>query len=68
VFSLLARMPGARPGTDIPALARVMDAMFWSLLAEAPRLSEAELGRRIDALTHLIHHGMFADGLPKRRG
>jgi hypothetical protein len=61
-------MRGARPGKDIPALARVMDALFWSLLAEAPRLSEAELGRRIDALTHLIHHGMFADGSPKRRG
>ena len=61
VFAVLARMPGARPQVDIPGLARVMDTMFWSLLAEASRLSDAELSRRIDALTHLIYHAIFAD-------
>jgi AcrR family transcriptional regulator len=64
VFGLLARMPGARPQVDVSGLARVMDTMFWSLLADASRLSDAELSRRIDALTHLIYHGIFAD----RRG
>jgi len=67
VLSVLARMPGARPHVDIPGIARVMDTMFWSLLADASRLSEPELGRRIDALTHLIYHGIFADR-PAKRG
>lgn len=61
VFGLLARMPGARRQVDIAGLARVMDTMFWSLLSDASRLSDAELGRRIDALTHLIYHAIFAD-------
>jgi len=68
VFGLLARMPGARSPVDIPGLARVMDTIFWSLLADAPRLSEAALAWRIDSLTHLIHHAIFADPPTKRRG
>jgi AcrR family transcriptional regulator len=67
VLSVLARMPGARREVDISGMARVMDTMVWSLLAEASRLSEAELGRRIDALTHLIYHGIFADRPAKGR-
>ena len=66
VFGLLGRMPGARAEVDIPSLARVMDTMFWSLLADASRLSEAELSRRIDALTHLVYHALFADQSAKR--
>jgi len=61
VFGLLAQMPGARSRVDVPGLAQVMDTIFWGLLAEAPGLSEAELARRIDSLTHLIHHAIFAD-------
>jgi AcrR family transcriptional regulator len=61
VLRALARMPGARPEVDIPGIAKVMDTMFWTLLADASRLSEAELSRRIDSLTHLLYHGIFAD-------
>jgi AcrR family transcriptional regulator len=61
VFKLLQQLPGARPGVDIAALARVMDSFFWNLLAQALRLSETELNQWIDAATHLIYHALFTD-------
>ncbi len=60
-FSLLQGMPGARPGVDIPGLARVMDSFFWNLLAQASRFPEPELNRWIDSATHLIYHALFTD-------
>ncbi len=65
VFQRLQQLPGARPGVDIPGLARVMDSFFWSLLAQAIRMPKAELKRWIDAATHLIHHAMFIDPAKK---
>jgi AcrR family transcriptional regulator len=61
VFQLLQQLPGARPGVDIPALAHVMDTFFWSLLAQAVRMREAELNQWIDSATHLIYHALFVD-------
>jgi len=61
VFQLLQQLPGARPGADIPALARVMDSFFWSLLAQALRMSQVELNQWIDSATHLIYHALFTD-------
>jgi AcrR family transcriptional regulator len=61
VFQRLQQLPGARPGVDIPGLARVMDSFFWSLLAQAVRMPEFELNRWIDSATHLIYHAMFID-------
>jgi AcrR family transcriptional regulator len=61
VFQLLQQLPNARPGVDIPGLARVMDSFFWSLLAQAVRMPAAELNRWIDAATHLIYHALFLD-------
>jgi len=61
VFQLLQQLPGARPGVDIPALARVMDTFFWSLLAHALLLPEVELNQWIDSATHLIYHALFTD-------
>jgi AcrR family transcriptional regulator len=61
VFDLLRRHPGARSGVDIPGLARAMDVFFWSLLARAVHMSEAELERWIDSATHLIYHAIFED-------
>jgi AcrR family transcriptional regulator len=61
LFQLLQRLPNARPGVDIPSLARVMDSFFWSLLAQAERMPAAELNRWIDAATHLIYHALFLD-------
>ena len=66
VFQFLQGLPGARENVDIPGLARAMDTFFWSLLAQAGRLSQAELDRWIDSATHLIYHAMFTD--PPQRG
>lgn len=61
VFKLLQQLPGARPGVDIAALARVMDSFFWNLLAQALQLPRTELNQWIDAATHLIYHALFMD-------
>jgi len=61
VFKLLQQLPGARPGVDTAALARVMDSFFWNLLAHALRLSKVELNQWIAAATHLMYHALFAD-------
>lgn len=68
VFQRLQQLPGARPGVDVPGLARVMDSFFWSLLAQAVRMREIELNRWIDSATHLIYHAMFVDAAGKRSG
>src|SRR6266852_3775674 len=59
VFQLLQQLPNARPGVDVPGLARAMDSFFWSLLAQAVRMPRMELDRWIDSATHLIHHALF---------
>ena len=61
VFQHLQKLPGARPGVDLRGLARAMDTFFWSLLAQAVRLSRVELNQAIDAATHLIYHALFTD-------
>ncbi|HEY6350596.1 MAG TPA: helix-turn-helix domain-containing protein [Candidatus Angelobacter sp.] len=61
VFKFLHQMPGARPGVDVSALAHVMDHFFWSLLAQAAGMKEAELNQWIDSSTHLIYHALFKD-------
>src|SRR5258708_8836508 len=66
VFQLLQQLPNARPGVDIPSLARAMDSFFWSLLAQAVRMPAAELNRWLDAATHLIYHALFLDPRNKR--
>jgi hypothetical protein len=60
-FSLLSQRPGARPGIDVEALARVMDDVFWGLLGQLGRLSRKERDRAIDAATHLVYHALFLD-------
>jgi len=61
LFQLLQKYPGARHGVDPVALARVMDAFFWSLLAQAAQMSAPELNQRLDSATHLIYHALFTD-------
>jgi AcrR family transcriptional regulator len=60
-FTLLSSLPGARRGVDVDALARVMDGVFWGLIAQLGRLSRKERDRAIDAATHLVYHALFAD-------
>lgn len=67
VFQFLQQLPGARPGVDVPGLARVMDTFFWSLLAQAVRMPAVELNQWIDSATHLIYHALFFDP-PESRG
>lgn len=64
VFQLLQQLPAARPGVDVPALARVMDSFFWSLLARAVRMPQVELNQWIDSAAHLIYHALFIDVPP----
>lgn len=67
VFQHLQQLPGARPGVDLPGLARAMDSFFWSLLAQAGSMPKAELNRSIATSTHLIFHALFADAATKGR-
>jgi AcrR family transcriptional regulator len=61
VLEWLHHQPGARRKVDIPSLARAMDLFFWSLLAQASRLSRAELDQWLDAATHLMYHAVCSD-------
>jgi AcrR family transcriptional regulator len=67
VFQLLQQLPEARPGVDVPGLARVMDTFFWNLLAQAAHMPAVELNQWIDSATHLIYHAMFFDPPKSRR-
>jgi AcrR family transcriptional regulator len=64
LFQMLQKLPGARPQVDVVGLARVMDSFFWSLLARAGRMTEAELDPWIDSSAHLIYHSLFLDSRP----
>jgi len=61
LFRLLSAQPGARPGVDIPSLARIMDSFFWNLLAQAVHMPKVKLDRWIESSTHLIYHALFRD-------
>jgi AcrR family transcriptional regulator len=61
VFEMLAKLPGARKGVDLPGLARAMDSLFWSMLAQAVRMPKAELDHWVTSSTHLIYHALFKD-------
>jgi AcrR family transcriptional regulator len=60
-FRRLQQLPSARADVDVDALARVMDSIFWSLLARAAHTRDKELDRAVDATTHLIYHALFVD-------
>ena len=66
VFTRLQQLPQARKGVDVPALARVMDSFFWSLLAQAVRMRHAQLEQWLDSATHLIFHALFTDQVATR--
>jgi len=61
VFATLHQLPGARPGVDVPSLARSMDSFFWNLLGEAIHISKIELDQWIDSAAHLIYHALLRD-------
>lgn len=67
VFQLLQRLPGARQGVDAASLARVIDGMFWSLLAQAAGMPKPELKQWVDSSADLIYHGLFHDVAKSRR-
>jgi len=66
LFNLLSEQPGARPGVDIPSLARVMDSFFWNLLPQAFDMPKVELEGSIRSSAHLIYHALFKDPPGKR--
>jgi len=61
VFEMLAELPGARKGLDFRGLARAIDSLFWSMVAQAVRMPKAELDRWVTSSTHLIYHALFKD-------
>jgi AcrR family transcriptional regulator len=67
VFQLLQQLPGARQGVDTACLARVIDGMFWNLLAQAASMRKSELKQWVDSSAELIYHGLFYDAAKSRR-
>ncbi len=61
VFTLLLRLPGARPDVNVPVLARLMDRFFWDLLGQAVSLPHAALAPILDSTTDLLYHALFLD-------
>jgi AcrR family transcriptional regulator len=62
----MQRIRGARRGVDVPGLARVLDTLFWSFLAQAVHLPKAEVRRWVDAASHIVYHAMFDDPSQRR--
>jgi AcrR family transcriptional regulator len=61
LFEYLQRLPGARRETDLATIAELMDAFFWSLLAQAPVIRLAALQRQLDTVGEVIYHALFTD-------
>lgn len=61
VFETLLQLPGARRDVDVPALARLMDRLFWDLLGEATHLAASELEPILESVTDLLYHALFVD-------
>ncbi len=60
-FESLQRWPRARAGVDVGALARLMDAFFWSQLADLASASPEKVDEFLDTTSQLIHHALFTD-------
>lgn len=60
ILGALAALPCARPGVDLPLLARIVNLLFWRL-AEEPLHDPVEATRLADALTDLIAHAILVD-------
>ena len=55
VFEMMAQLPGARRGVDLPLLSAVMDRLFWDLLASNLRSNS----RLVETLGHTIYYSLF---------
>jgi AcrR family transcriptional regulator len=61
VFRLLQQHPNARPDSDLPAFARMMDRHFWSLLARGASLPRRDFDREVRIAADVIYHYLFRD-------
>jgi len=61
LFLMLDQIGRVRPDVNIPALGRVMDGFFWSLLGRAVLMPRRELDEWVDMSAYLIFHAMFVD-------
>lgn len=59
VIETMLEHPGARRDIDVPALAQLMDRLFWQLLADTARLRPAETARLVRAAANLLSHALF---------
>jgi AcrR family transcriptional regulator len=64
VLRAVTQRERARSDVDIVALARLLDSLFWSFLAEAPRLPATAIREWIETTTHVIYHALLADPAP----
>lgn len=62
----LQRVPGARRGVNLPALARVLDTLFWSFLSESLHLGTTEVRQWVSSATHLVYHALFTQQSSRR--
>ncbi len=56
-LTLIAGLPGARPGVDVPVLAAVLDSLFWRV-AETPVEARQAV---TEVVVDLIVHAVLAD-------
>ena len=57
VFEMIATLPGARRGVDIPLFSALMDRLFWDLLASDLRSN----ARLVETIGHTIYHSLLED-------
>lgn len=60
-FESVLQLPGARKGVNVAILARLMDRLFWDLLAQLGQMTANELEAVLDCVTDLIYHALMRD-------
>jgi AcrR family transcriptional regulator len=61
VLRALLALPGARAGVDENALAKIMDRLFWNLLADAARGSQRPDEESLAAVLHILDLALYRD-------
>lgn len=65
VFERLQQLPGARRDVDAHTLGCVMDRLFWALLSEVRRQTEADARLWLETASDVTYHALFTDSVPE---
>jgi AcrR family transcriptional regulator len=60
-LDFLHRLPRARHGLDLAALAIILDRLFWIVVREMGQASDIDRDRWIDAATQIVYHAVVQD-------